>query len=266
MIDDEELVSRPSYRGARTPSDRAGENPDAPTQIPPSPPMAVAERRIACPTAPKSVGGKRICWTYNSHLGCNNNTCPIGHVFYKNYERLTTAVKIALTERYGFKKLNKLGENMEGVGVIRELLEKQHGDINSRMVPPAARGDRNPKIAPTIRVSGASPQNPPDLDCIDYLDSVGGKWDLSATGAHLVGVPLPQDEGGRTGAKRNLITTDAPGENLVATVDLLKQLDGEPKLKFLDEDPTPPASLFVCRGYGDAFVSRGENRCGDKRI
>ena len=77
-------------------------------------PMTPAERRVASSTAPKTADGRRICWDYNSHMGCGETECPRAHEYFKNLQQLSTAVKISMAKRLGFKKGNKLAINKVG--------------------------------------------------------------------------------------------------------------------------------------------------------
>ena len=103
MLDDKELSSWSQYHGARLPRDRAGAN-TTETAGMLGPPMTPDERRLAGSAAPKTDQDLRICWDYNSHLGCSGPACTRAHGFYKNYDALTPAVEIALINRYGFKR------------------------------------------------------------------------------------------------------------------------------------------------------------------
>ena len=107
LFDDKELSSWSQYHGARLPRDRVGANATETAGLP-GPPMTPDERRIAGSTAPKTDQGLMICWAYNSHLGCSESACTRAREFYKNYDALTPAVKIAVIKRYGFKRKNKI--------------------------------------------------------------------------------------------------------------------------------------------------------------
>ena len=100
---DKELTSWSQYHGARIPRDRAGATPAENVGLP-GPPMTPAERRIDGHTDPQTDNGLRICWNYNSHLGCTYTARPRASEYYENYDSLTPAFKIALVKRSGFKK------------------------------------------------------------------------------------------------------------------------------------------------------------------
>ena len=108
MNDEKELNERNCYHttGPSPNNPRLGETPEHPGL--PGHPMAPDERRISGKEDRKTPDGERICWNYNSHLGCKENARPRARPFYGNYDQLSFALKIALDKRYGFGKLKKL--------------------------------------------------------------------------------------------------------------------------------------------------------------
>ena len=146
MADGNELNSWPNYSGMRVPRDRVGANPVENVGID-GPPMTPAERRIAGATAPKTDDGQRICRNYNSHIGCDDTGCTRAHVFYKNYDALTTAVKIDMVKRYGFEKRNKLSVT-KTAETISELRKEAQSEMENRRGHPAARGGHQSQCKP----------------------------------------------------------------------------------------------------------------------
>ena len=121
--EEKELNERNAYHtgGNRTGNPRVGAL-LTPVGLP-APPMTTAERRIAGKEAPKTTAVDRICWNYNSHLGCNDSSCGRAHQFYNNYEQPSYALKIALVKRYGFKKRIKLATEQiaEKIKTLRQI-------------------------------------------------------------------------------------------------------------------------------------------------
>ena len=192
MVEGKELNSWSTYHGMGMPRGRVGSNPAESVGLP-GPPMTPAERRIAGSTAPKTDDVQRICWNYNSHIGCSDTGRTRAHTFYKNYDALTTAVRIALVKRYGFKKRNKLPVT-QIAETISELRKTAHAELDIRLGSPAARGGDNPNVVPTLRVAGNPNNNPIELDNLDYLDSEE-QLRRNLHGANpLFGKTLPHDE------------------------------------------------------------------------
>ena len=62
-----------------------------------------------------------------------------GATTHRNNDLLTTAAKIALSKRYGFKKQIKLGGNKAG-GAIRELRKESLSAAGAHRTPPPSGG------------------------------------------------------------------------------------------------------------------------------
>ena len=168
MNEEKELNDWNYYHGSvpRAGNPRVGANP-SPAGLP-GPPMTPAERRLAGKEAPKTPTGERICWNYNSHLGCQDDTCPRAHQYYGNYDQLSYALKIALLKRFGFKKRNKLSAEQVGqqIAALR-LAEKQEAERNRAQ--PGSHGDYRPNADPARRVGRAN-NAPACLANLDYTD------------------------------------------------------------------------------------------------
>ena len=130
--------------------------------------MTPAERRIAGKEAPKTATGDRICWNYNSHMGCSDSSCGRTHQFYNNYDQLSYALKIALIKRYGFKKRGKLSvaQISDQVKALRQTAHREH---ERNRTQPGARGDPDPMTDPARR-AGSNNQEPAVFKRIDYTD------------------------------------------------------------------------------------------------
>ena len=253
MMEDKELSSWSQYHGApnRGTRDRVGgavPDNDADNATPtghklPGPPMTPVERRVASNTAPKTLDGRKICWNYNSHMGCSESECGRAHEFFKNFAQLSTAVKISLAKRLGFKKGNKLSVNKVGE-VVRELRKADADAANLHRAPPAARGDRNPSAPAALRVAGQRPPNPTHLEELDFLESEESLRKALHGGRTLFGETLPQDEDTSAGRVCNQIPPQSGDPKLAETIQLVEQMDKEPHLDFLRQ-ASPHLSSFV---------------------
>ena len=248
MVDDKELSSWANYHshtsGRRElPNNRVGGSEVEPMASLPGPPMTAAERRIAANTAPKSADGRKLCWGYNTHMGCTDNECTRAHEYVKNYEQLSTAVKISLVKRLGFRKHNKLSVNKVG-DAIRDLRKIEAEARSSQRNPPAARGDATPNANPTMRVAGVRVENPPQLSNIDYWDSEEVLRGALHGSAQVFGEGLPQGEDVKAGITKYDQPNDSKDPKLTETIQIRAAMEGDPKLKFL-EDTTPHLSSFV---------------------
>lgn len=176
------------------------------------------------------------CWDYNSHIGCSDTDCTSEHTYYKNYEALNTAVKIALSKRYGFKKRNKLPVAKIGE-VISDLGKAVQSEIENRRGPPAARGGRNPNGNPTLRAACNPTQNPADLRNIDYLDSEEQLMRNLHGAKPLFGEFRPQEEEGGPGLHECETRVDTEGPRFPETANWEDRINSDRNLDLLKESP-----------------------------
>ena len=207
----------------------------------PGPPMTPVERRLDGKDAPKTPSGGRIFWNYNSHIGCSDASRPRARNFYQNYGQLSYALKIALAQRYGFKKRGKL--SVEQIGEeIKTLRQAAKQEAERNRTQPAVRGDQHPNSDPARRV-GKTNNAPPCLEGLDYTDQEG---ELRKT----IRSPIP--EFGLLAQKQEFDTAvntaeTCPDEGdplLSQSRDLMGKLANDPELKF-PRDRSPHLSSYV---------------------
>ena len=150
-------------------------------------------------------------------------------------------MRITLAKRYGSEKPDRISEG-KVCDIARELRNGVHADTDSRLAPPAARGVRNPAASPTLTVDGFRPENPAELDIIDYLDSEEAPIQALRGQQQPVGAKLPQDECHSVG-KYNISNSPAPNDRKSAeTVNLSDVINDSPALGGISVSPpgSPP--------------------------
>ena len=109
LNDDKDLKDWAFYRSSSSvhPSRVSGLNSETNTSDQPSlpgPTLTPAERRLAGSKGPVNASGVKLCWNFNTHLGCSETQCPRAHEYVKNYEAMAPQVKMAFIKRSGYKK------------------------------------------------------------------------------------------------------------------------------------------------------------------
>ena len=241
MNEEKELNERKAYHsvGGRTGNPRVGAV--APTVELPGPPMAPAERRIAGKEAPKTASGDRICWNYNSHLGCDDQTCTRAHQFYKNFEQLPYALKIELAKRFGFKKRQKLSAEQVS-SQIKSLRQNAQAEIDRNRTQPGVRGDTNPMQDPARRVGKTEPF-PSCLVDLDYTDQGGELRKAIHQPSIQFGSQTPQEEFNHP-TTPILVEPSGGDPLLVEPLQLLEKVKKAPELSFLSNN-SPHLSTYV---------------------
>ena len=97
----------------------------------PGPPMTPVERRLAGSSDPTDKSGKKLCWNFNAHLGCNKSPCGFAHEVYKNPSLLTSAMLLAMARRNGFKRNTKIASEKVS-DVMRDIRKAANLDKNKR--------------------------------------------------------------------------------------------------------------------------------------
>ena len=190
-------------------------------------------------------------WGYNSHLGCSVANFPSAHEFYSNYDTLTIPLKMDLAKRSGFERrtkiqLAKLGE------VIRELRRQSLKEAEARRNAPADRGDVNPSLPPTLRVSGTFKKDVPGVGNFLKNSNYVGQEDpprCALRGDQLEFGRLEPQQNEFHGEKFIAdILPDGEGPKLVETRSLL----GENVHRRAPQKRAwqLPLSVFLCFGYG----------------
>ena len=181
--------------------------------------METRERRLCALSAPHTTHGATICWDFNSHFGCNKQ--PFTHCYsegnqtFRNYDTLTTPLKIYLLNHGGFKghKKPETGDIPKKIKELREKTIKEEKEKRAqkkteeknKSKPREITKRNNKKVetrTPKKKTQGATPDqtNTPvvvapteitNLDCILSEEKLRG----SAIGADFSRAPqLPQEE------------------------------------------------------------------------
>ena len=175
-------------------------------------------------------------------MGCSEDACGWAHEFYKNYDQLSYALKIALAKRYGFKRRGKLSATSVA-STILSLRQAALEEVNRNRSQPAARGDPNPGADPARRV-GKSSEAPSVLKAIDYVDKEDElRQALPGSGPEF-GVSMPQAELPSNEERPMEGEPEGPDPNLSLTRTLMDSLAHHPDLKFL-RGHSPHLSAFV---------------------
>ena len=225
--------SGPRGRAPGPGAERSAGSGETPTKGLPGPPLTAAERRIAGTSAPSNAQGKKICWNFNSHLGCSNNSCERAHEYYKNPDQLTPALRLVLIKRGGFKKRPRITDDKVS-DRIQEVRTQAQAEKREKM--------RNPDDGPGQRAAGATSAPP----CYAELDYVDQEVDLrkAVNGPnHMWAEKLPQEETNRP-TEKGEAPLECDEQSYVDTVKHLKRLESMEELRFL-RDCSPYLSSFV---------------------
>ena len=164
----------------------------------PGPPITSAERRMAGTTAPLDKWGRRMCWNFNSHLGCKSQDCQHVHETIKKPDQLSWSMRIVMAKRGGFKGRKKIPE--EKVADEIQELRKRAAEENRKNMKPS---NNTPKeqlyvAAPITRVSGAVGSTPSAYWDIDYVAQESELRQLAHGPVHEWATILPQHEDNTT--------------------------------------------------------------------
>ena len=134
----------------------------------PGPNLTPAERRLDGAISPVNASGTKLCWNFNTHVGCSEGQFPWAHEYVKNFEASAHRVKMVFAKRYGFKKRGKPTE-AKANEAIRAMRREVSTDLTARRQAPGVRGDSGPIAHPASRLSCGLDFDPNALTEIDYV-------------------------------------------------------------------------------------------------
>ena len=262
LNDDKELKDWAHYHSAnRThPSRVSGPALDAsPSDLStlPGPTLTPSERRLAGAKGPTNAAGIKLCWNFNTHVGCSDSQCPRAHEYVENYEALIPQVKISFAKRYGFKKKGKLTEPKIN-DTIRALRAEVTATLAANRQAPGVRGDSNPNWVPTSRVSGGLGEPPTELTKIDYLLEEDELRRAVNPSPSPFGSVIPQDEDPSLGRIIYEDTPESEDPKFVQTKATLEAMDHDNSLKCLSELPPHLATFLRAHIMHDKFSGNSD--------
>ena len=260
LNDDKDLKDWAFYRSSSSvhPSRVSGLNSETNTSDQPSlpgPTLTPAERRLAGSKGPVNASGVKLCWNFNTHLGCSETQCPRAHEYVKNYEAMAPQVKMAFIKRFGYKKKPKLPE-----GEIDEMIRALRAEVSTALAanrqPPGVRGDNNPNWVPTSRVSGGPISPPSELTKIDYLLDEDELRRAVNPSPSPFGSIIPQGEDPSLG---RLVYDESPDSNdpkLAETKAVLEAMGKDKSLNCLGDLPPHLATFLRAHVMRDKFADK----------
>ena len=140
------------------------------------------------------MSNTRMCWNYNSHIGCEDATCAHANEFYRNAELLTPFMRMVLAKRGGFKKEKRIPPKKVSDS-IRDLRLIVTADKKYKLNPTTTQWvPRNPNAAPATRVAGDKNDAPREYVEIDHAPQEDELRRAVGGPGHVWAETLPQEE------------------------------------------------------------------------